>query len=62
MGSWVFMDLIKIGIGHSRNSVQQKEDFEQGKKFRTTLLDSWWPPQSAILDGSESQSGVDVLA
>ena len=55
-------DLIKVGTGHSRSSVQQKEDLEQGKKFRTVLLESWWPRKSAILSSSEPESGVDVLA
>lgn len=52
---------LKVRTGHSRNRTQQK-DLEQGEKFRTILLHSWWPPKSAVLDGSEAEGGVDVLA
>lgn len=53
-------DLTKVETRHSRNRVQKKKTWS--KKFRTILLDFWWPPKLAILDGAESESRVDVLA
>lgn len=34
---------------------------EQEEKFKSILLDFWWPPKLAVLDGSESESGAGVL-